>query len=128
MKSTNRAIDLARSSLTFRLYQRLLTTGLLTLLVLNLLYIHFFIPDGLAGLTIHLLIQRWNNPMWGLAWRLFDWLLVGLGGLTAAELILENQGADGEVTGVQKWLKGLVLIAGSIVMIISAQVIFGPRS
>lgn len=60
-------------------YQRGLTTILMTLVVFNLLYSHFFLPEGLAGLDYEFIITRWNDTTWGLYWRTLDWLLVVLG-------------------------------------------------
>lgn len=132
MKPTNRAAvpvkPTRESPSSAWLQQRVGTTILLALLALNLISIHFFIPDGLAGLTPNLLITRWSDPMGGLAWRWFDWLLVGLGVLNVNELITGKQQAGGKSGRFQKWLKSLVLIAGSAIMIVSAQVIFGPAA
>ena len=114
-------------SLYLWFYKRVFSTALLALVTLSLLYIHFFIPNGLAGLTPNLIISRWDDPTWGLFWRLFDWLLVGLGVLRAAELVAAGQPAGVKSGRFWRWSRGLIFAVGGLVMVFSAQVIFGPR-
>ena len=55
---------------------RVIAALLAWLLVASLLYLYFFNPDGLAGVTYTLSTARWTDPLWGVVWRGFDWLLV----------------------------------------------------
>ena len=60
-------------------FMRLSGLLLLVLAVFHLLYMHFIIPGGIAGINYETVIARWTDPVWGLFWRTFDLLLLVFG-------------------------------------------------
>jgi succinate dehydrogenase / fumarate reductase membrane anchor subunit len=76
-------IQQARPEARFELYawffMRLSGLVLMVLAVFHLLYMHFIIPGGIAGINYETIVARWTDPVWGFFWRTFDLLLLIFG-------------------------------------------------
>lgn len=48
---------------------------LMVIVVFHLLYMHFFTPGGVTGITFEVVVSRWTGPL-GAFWRIFDLLLL----------------------------------------------------
>lgn len=61
------------------LFMRLSGLLLLVMAVGHLMYMTFIIPGGVGAITYQVILDRWTDPVWGFAARLFDLLLLLLG-------------------------------------------------
>ncbi|RME99907.1 MAG: hypothetical protein D6768_14090, partial [Chloroflexi bacterium] len=61
------------------LFMRLSGVLLLFMAVGHLMYMYFIIPGGVSAITYQVILDRWTDPVWGFAARLFDLLLLLLG-------------------------------------------------
>jgi len=48
---------------------------LMVIVVFHLLYMHFFVPGGVAGIDYDVVVSRWTGPA-GTFWRFFDLMLL----------------------------------------------------
>lgn len=118
-----------RSGNLFELYLwflgRVIATLLASLLAASILYLYFFNSNGLAGVDYTLIITRWTDPLWGGAWRGFDWMLVVWGVVIGRQMLVywltrANWSQRSKDLG-----KAALNIVGGVIVIIAAQIIFG---
>lgn len=123
------AIRHGRSGNLFELYLwfwgRIITTLLTWLLVASLLYIYFFNPNGLAGVNYTLITTRWTDPLWGVAWRGFDWMLVMLGVVIGRQMLVSWLSAVNWSPRGKALCRAALNIVGGVMVIAAAQIIFG---
>ncbi|MCB0178668.1 MAG: hypothetical protein KDI62_10595 [Anaerolineae bacterium] len=104
---------------------RVIAALLAWLLVASLLYLYFFNPDGLAGVNYTLITTRWTDPLWGVIWRGFDWLLVVWGVVIGRQMLVCWLTSANWSPKSKDLCKAALNIVGGVIVIVAAQIIFG---
>ena len=104
---------------------RVIAALLAWLLVASLLYLYFFNPDGLAGVNSTLITTRWTDPLWGVIWRGFDWLLVVWGVVIGRQMLVCWLTSANWSQKSKDLCKAALNIVGGVIVIVAAQIIFG---
>ena len=95
------------------------------LFVIYLLYLTFFLPDGLAGINYAMITTRWLDPRWGVLWRVFDWLLVVLGVVIGAQMLQPVTEMFRRSPAAGRWVKAILNVFYVGIILLAAQIIFG---
>ncbi|MCB0170355.1 MAG: hypothetical protein KDJ97_07370 [Anaerolineae bacterium] len=104
---------------------RVIAALLAWLLVASLLYLYFFNPDGLAGVNYTLITTRWTDPLWGVIWLGFDWLLVVWGVVIGRQMLVCWLTSANWSQKSKDLCKAALNIVGGVIVIVAAQIIFG---